>query len=326
MEKENFNLEEFIDSFYDYAISRAVELGIVKASEEYHIPELKDKPETYWTPIGSFIHKQFQNKYPNQIHLEPIVSGQITAYTGMAVAFLWYNKNEAVTSNLLDGNGEYEMNDEGKALYKFLDVKFASSFSIDVDEMLRGAEDIDDVQKYFLKYIGYNYETKEEINLRGAFNNIFSDFYLKIYEETKKRNIYNPITITARTMNLMFKLGLTIGMQRYLRKYHIVGWIDGEDKNPPRFLVAANPIPYSTIIKGVEDVDFGINCKTTVCFLLPYSLDWFNVIDKHQCDKEEGIVKEWIPNMNEYEPSPVTISGEKYVGYMHNELVKYRSK
>ena len=324
MEKENFNLEEFIDGFFDYAMSRAVELGIVKASEEYYVPELKDKPETYWTPIGSFIHKQFQKKYPDQIHLEPIVSGQITAYAGMAVAFLWYNKNEAVTSNLLDGSGEYEMNDKGKALCGFLDVKFVSGFSFDVDEMLREAEDIVDVQKYFLKYIGYNYETEEEINLRGAFNNIFSDFYLKIHEETKKRNIYSPITITVRTMNLMFKLGLAVGMQRYLRKYHIVGWIDGEDKNPPRFLVAANPIPYSAKIKGVEDVNFDINSKTTVCFLLPYSLDWFEIIDKHQCDKEEGIVEEWIPNMEKYEYSSVTISGEKYKGYMHKELIKQK--
>ncbi len=321
MKQAEFNLEEYIDSFFDYSMSRAVELGIVNGAKEYSIPKLKESAEAFWTPIGSFIHKQFQKEYPDQIHLEPIVSGQITAYAGMTAAYLWNNKNEAITSNLLDGDGEYEMNEEGKALYNFLGMKFASSYSLDVKDMLDDAEDIDDVQKYFLRYIGYNYQSEEEVKLRGAFNNIFSDFYLKIHEESKKRNIYNPITITIRTMNLMFKIGLAVGMQKFLRKYHIVGWIDGEDKNPPRFLIAANPIPYSANIKGVEDVDFEISCKTTVCFLLPYSLDWFKVIDKYQCDKEEGIVKEWIPNMNDYEPSSVTISGEKYEGYMHKELI-----
>ena len=318
MNKDEFNLKEYIDSFFDYAMSRAVQLGIVKESKDWKLPALKDSVESFWNPIGSFVHKQFQTKYVEQQHLEPIVAGQITAYAGMAAAYLWNHNQSELTNNLLEGEGEYELNESGKAIYNFLGVKFVSNFSYDLDDVVKEADDIDDVQRYFLKNLGYVYETEEEINLRGAFNNIFSDFYLKIHEETKKRNITSPITITVRTMNLMFKIGLAVGMQKYSRKFHVVGWIDGESKNPPRFLVAANQVKENS-----KDINYNID-KNTICFLLPYSLQWFDIIDKHQCDKEEGIVVEWEPDMGDYEPEEVIVSGEKHEGYMHKELKMQR--
>ena len=81
-------------------------------------------------------------------------------------------------------------------------------------------------------------------------------------------------------MNLIDKIGLTIGMQMFLHKYHIVRWIDGEYKNPSRFFVAVNLIPYPANMK------------------------------------EESVVKEWVPKINGYELSSVTISVENYLGYM----------
>lgn len=319
MNKDDFNLEEYIDSYFDYAMSRAVQLEIVNETKEWKLPDLKDSVESFWNPIGSFVHKQFQTKYVEQQHLEPIVAGQITAYAGMATAYLWNHNRAELTNNLLEGEGEYELNESGKAIYNFLGVKFVSNFVYDLDDVVKEADDIDNVQKYLLKNLGYIYETEEEINLRGAFNKIFSEFYLKIHEETKKRNITSPITITVRTMNLMFKIGLAIGMQKYSRRFHIVGWIDGESKNPPRFLVAANQVNENN-----RKVNYDIDKRTT-CFLLPYSLKWFDVIDKHQCDKEEGIVVEWEPDMGDYEPEEVTISGEKHEGYMHKELIIQRN-
>lgn len=116
----------------------------------------------------------------------------------------------------------------------------------------------------------------------------------------------------------MFKIGLAVGMQKYSRKFHVVGWIDGESKNPPRFLVAANLVK-----ENIKEVNYDID-KNTTCFLLPYSLKWFDVIDKHQCDKEEGIVVEWEPDMDDYVPEEVIISGEKHEGYMHKELKMQR--
>lgn len=109
-------------------------------------------------------------------------------------------------------------------------------------------------------------------------------------------------------------------------KYHIIGWIDGEKKTPPRFLVAANPIKEKkfTLFKSKPDVNFNID-KNTVCFVLPHTLEWFDVIDKHQCDKEEGIVVEWEPDMSEYVSSPQIISGEEHEGWMHKELARQQA-
>ena len=106
-------------------------------------------------------------------------------------------------------------------------------------------------------------------------------------------------------------------------KYHIVGYIAGEKKNPPRFLVAANPIKEKKFFffKSKPKVNFNID-KNTICFVLPYSMEWFDVIDKHQCDKDEGIVVEWEPNMNDYVSSPQILSGETHEGWMHKELIK----
>lgn len=109
-------------------------------------------------------------------------------------------------------------------------------------------------------------------------------------------------------------------------KYHIVGYINGEKKNPPRFLVAANPVKEKkfSFFNSKPKVNFDID-KNTVCFVLPYSLEWFDVIDKHQCDKEEGIVVEWEPDMTEYVSSPQIISGEEHEGWMHKELVQQQA-
>ena len=326
MSQNNFILKDYIDSFFDYAMSRAVELGIVKASKEYQIPELKENIETFWEPIGSFIHEQFQKKYPDQKKLEPVATGQITAYAGMVAAYLWYNENESITSNILDENNSSKISEDEKAIYKCLDFNFVSSYSVDISNMTRSAEEIDDVQKFFLKYLGFTYETEDEISLRGAFNNIFCDIYIKVNEKAKEHNIFKPVTIINRTMILMFKIGFAIGMQKYLRKYHIIGWINGGKKNPPKFLVVANPVPYSTISKSVDDVNFEVNSKITVCFILPYSLEWFDIVDYYQCDKEQSMVKEWIPNMEEYEFSPQFISGERYKGYIHKGLIKQGNK
>jgi len=106
-------------------------------------------------------------------------------------------------------------------------------------------------------------------------------------------------------------------------KYHIVGWIDGEKKKPPRFLVAANPVKEKkfSLFRSKPDVNFNID-ENTVCFVLPYSMEWFNVIDKHQCDKEEGIVVEWEPDMNDYVSSPQILCGEEHEGWMHKELAR----
>lgn len=101
------------------------------------------------------------------------------------------------------------------------------------------------------------------------------------------------------------------------RKYHIIGWIDGEKKNPPRFLILANPISDES---SENCVNYEV-IANTVCFVVPYTLAWFNYIDKYQCDKDEGIVKIWIPNMEEYDVSPQILSGEKHEGYMHIDLV-----
>ncbi|KWW27368.1 MAG: Uncharacterized protein AUK63_2302 [bacterium P3] len=109
-------------------------------------------------------------------------------------------------------------------------------------------------------------------------------------------------------------------------KYHIVGWIDGEKKNPPRFLVAANPVKEKkfSLFRSKPEVNWEID-KNTVCFVLPYSMEWFNVIDKHQCDKEEGIVVEWEPDMNDYVSSPQILSGEEHEGWMHKELARQQA-
>ncbi len=106
-------------------------------------------------------------------------------------------------------------------------------------------------------------------------------------------------------------------------KYHIVGYINGEKKNPPRFLVAANPVKEKrfSLFGNKPEVNWEID-KKTVCFVLPYSLEWFDVIDKHQCDKEEGLVVEWEPDMNDYISSPQIISGEEHEGWMHKELAR----
>ena len=62
-------------------------------------------------------------------------------------------------------------------------------------------------------------------------------------------------------------------------RYHIIGWIDGEKKNPPRFLVAANPVMEKkfSLFRSKPDVNFSID-KSTVCFVLPHTLEWFNVM------------------------------------------------
>ena len=109
-------------------------------------------------------------------------------------------------------------------------------------------------------------------------------------------------------------------------KYHIIGWIDGEKKNPPRFLVVANPVKEKRffLFRGKSKVNFNID-KNTVCFVLPHTLEWFDVIDKHQCDKEKGIAVEWEPDLNDFDTSPQIISGAEHEGWMHKELVKQQA-
>lgn len=319
-----FDLKSYIDNFFDYAISQAVQQGFINKSKEYIIPQIRETAETYWVGIGHFLREQFKHAYANQANLEPVVCGQITAYAGMVAAYHWNNDKECLTKNVLDGNTNYKITEERLAIYRFLDVTFVSEYACDVENILHTANNIDKLEEYFCSHFGYTYETEEETKLRAFFNKITAHLCIKTQEETTKRKISDPITTTSAIMNLMFRIGMAIGIQKFMRKYHIIGWINGEDKKPPRFLVAANPIPYNVISKSVKDVDFKVDCKKTTCFLLPYSLEWFNVIDKHQCDKEEGIVVEWLPDISDYEPSPVVMSGDKYKGYMHKELIEQK--
>lgn len=109
-------------------------------------------------------------------------------------------------------------------------------------------------------------------------------------------------------------------------KYHIIGWIDGLEKKTSRILVAANPIKEksSPFFRSKPEVNYDID-QSTVCFVLPYTQEWFDVIDKHLCDEAEGIVIEWEPDMSEYVSSSQIISGEKHEGWMHKELVRQQA-
>lgn len=104
-------------------------------------------------------------------------------------------------------------------------------------------------------------------------------------------------------------------------KYHIIKCIDGEKKNPPQFIVAANPIKEKKFIfvKRKSKVNYDIN-EETIGFAIPHTLEWSNVIKQYLCDKTKGIVAEWEPNINEYVSSSIFIAGEKHKGYIHKEI------
>lgn len=99
------------------------------------------------------------------------------------------------------------------------------------------------------------------------------------------------------------------------RQYYIVGMIDGVDKKPPRFLVAANPVtsePFSLSSLKVND--------NTIFFVLPYTVDFYDEINQHMYDDITKQILKWEPEMEDYIYYPQIVSGKEYTGFIHKDI------
>lgn len=106
-------------------------------------------------------------------------------------------------------------------------------------------------------------------------------------------------------------------------KYHVIGYIEAEKKNPPRILMLANPVKTKMTLFGRKVITPTFDIQPdSVCFVGPHSLEWFDVINKYQCDKDENRYPIWEPDMSLFSEEEQIMSGQILAGYLHIDLVK----
>ncbi len=107
-------------------------------------------------------------------------------------------------------------------------------------------------------------------------------------------------------------------------KYHVIGYIVDEKRKPERILMLANPVKTKMTFTGRKVIVPTFDVQSdSVCFLGPHTLEWFNVIDKYQCDRETNQYPIWEPDMSFFQKEElITMSGQKLQGYLHVDLVK----
>lgn len=106
-------------------------------------------------------------------------------------------------------------------------------------------------------------------------------------------------------------------------KYHVIGYIVDEKRNPARILMLANPVRTKMTLFGRKVITPTFDVQSdSVCFVGPHSLDWFNIIDKYQCDKDNNVYPIWEPDMALFREQEQIMSGQRLEGYLHIDLVK----
>lgn len=212
----SFDIDELNKDFSKMAYTKLSALDIVGKDKSFVFFPINKKldVESLWVPIDHYVHDQYEKNRPDLLNIAPIVSGQLSAYAGIVLAILAKRKPSDISTNVLHDD-RYEVNDEGRAIYNFLNIDFVSPFEVDLEEAIDQATEIEDLQKFFLKYIGLSYDSEEEVNLRGALNNIFAEFYIKCHDVAKSTGTNNPFTIINNSMKMMIKLGMSIGSQKF---------------------------------------------------------------------------------------------------------------
>lgn len=110
-------------------------------------------------------------------------------------------------------------------------------------------------------------------------------------------------------------------------KYHVIGYIEAEKKNPPRILMLANPVKTKMTLFGRKVIlpTFDVQ-PDSVCFVGPHTLEWFDVIDKYQCDRDTNRYPIWEPDMSLFSEQEQIMSGQRLEGYLHKDLVSEINK
>ena len=185
----------------------------VSYKDDYDIFKIID-PQMLWPDISGFVSKELEEKYTSQKNLEPIISGQLSFYMGIYVAYLWINDNEKILTNVLNDKN-WEINEEGKALYNFLGIDFECPFQVELQELKDEATDIDDFQKFFLKKIGLICNSDKEIELRGKINDCVYKYIVKCYEIADLYKYKHRLQIYIDAMTAMYKIGYNIGLNKF---------------------------------------------------------------------------------------------------------------